>query len=106
MLSDDRFQLPQHPFTDGADCISQLHNRSRCLKESHSLEIIRFEVFFRMKPTPGQKGVGNADGSGGLEVNTYGKFIVLYLWGIVKGTDVIKVTVLPVLVSKVLGNTG
>lgn len=58
-----------------------------------------------MKAAPGQEGVGNADGSGGLEVNTYGKFIVLYLWGIVKGTDVIKVTVLPVLVSKFLGNT-
>ena len=59
-----------------------------------------------MKAAPGQEGVGNADGSGCLKVNTYGKLIVLYLWGIVKGTDVIKVTVLPVLVSKVLGNTG
>ena len=76
MLDGDA-DLPQHLLVDLADRRSQCPNRGRGIEIENRHEVLMLEILFRIQPTAGHQGVGNADGGGGLKLDFDVEIIVL-----------------------------
>ena len=76
MLDGDA-DLPQHLLVDLADRRSQRPNRGRGIEIENRHEVLMLEILFRVQPTTGHQGVGDADGGGGLKMDFYVEIIVL-----------------------------
>ena len=69
--------LPQHLLIHLADRCAQRPNRGRGIEIENRHEVLMLEILFRIQPTAGHQGVGNADGGGGLKLDFDVEIIVL-----------------------------
>ena len=77
IVSDGDANLPQHLLAGLADCLSQGTNGGRTIEVGDCDEIFVVKVAFQFQATTGHQGVGDADGSGGLELHLDVIIIVL-----------------------------
>ena len=69
--------LPQNLLVNLADRRAQRPNRGRGIEIENRHEVLMLEILFRIQPTTGHQGVGDADGGGGLKLDFDVEIIVL-----------------------------
>ena len=77
IVLDGDADLPQHLLIHLADRCAQRPNRGRGIEIENRHEVLMLEILFRIQPTAGHQGVGNADGGGGLKLDFDVEIIVL-----------------------------
>ena len=69
--------LPQNLLVNLADRRAQRPNRGRGIEIENRHEVLMLEILFRIQPTAGHQGIGDADGGGGLKLDFDVEIIVL-----------------------------
>ena len=77
IVLDGDADLPQHLLVHLADRCAQRPNRGRGIEIENRHEVLMLEILFRIQPTAGHQGVGNADSGGGLKLDFDVEIIVL-----------------------------
>ena len=77
IVLDGDADLPQHLLVHLADRRAQRPNRGRGIEIENRHEVLMLEILFRIQPTTGHQGVGDADGGGGLKLDFDVEIIVL-----------------------------
>ena len=77
IILDGDADLPQHLLVHLTDRRSQCPNRGRGIEIENRHEVLMLEILFRIQPTSGHQGVGDADGGGRLELDFDVEIIVL-----------------------------
>ncbi|MDO5545867.1 MAG: hypothetical protein Q4F81_08600 [Eubacteriales bacterium] len=98
--------MPQHLLIDLADRCSEGSNGGRCVKIEDCHEILMVKILFRLQPTTGHQGIGDADSGGRAELHRYVKFIVLLQKGIVNDAENVLLVIVPIFICQLSGNTG
>ena len=77
IVLDGDADLPQHLLVHLADRCAQRPNRGRGIEIENRHEVLMLEILFRIQPTAGHQGIGDADGGGGLKLDFDVEIIVL-----------------------------
>ena len=77
IVLDGNADLPQHLLVHLADRRAQRPNRGRGIEIENRHEVLMLEILFRIQPTAGHQGIGDADGGGGLKLDFDVEIIVL-----------------------------
>ena len=105
MLDGDA-DLPQHLLVDLADRRSQRPNRGRGIEIENRHEVLMLEILFRIQPTAGHQGVGDADGGGGLKLDFDVVIIVLREERTVNDVAEVLLMLVPILTGQFSGHIG
>ena len=105
MLDGDA-DLPQHLLVDLADRRSQRPNRGRGIEIENRHEVLMLEILFRIQPTAGHQGIGDADGGGGLKLDFDVEFIVLLQERTVNDVAEVLLMLVPILTRQLSGHIG
>ena len=105
MLDGDT-DLPQHLLVDLADRRSQRPNRGRGIEIENWHEVLMLEILFRIQPTTGHQGVGDADGGGGLKLDFDVEIIVLLQERTVNDVAEVLLMLVPILTRQLSGHIG
>ncbi|WP_242828480.1 hypothetical protein [Enterocloster clostridioformis] len=105
MLDGDA-DLPQHLLVDLADRRSQRPNRGRGIEIENRHEVLMLEILFRIQPTAGHQGIGDADGGGGLKLDFDVVIIVLREERTVNDVAEVLLMLVPILTGQFSGHIG
>ena len=103
IILDGDADLPQHLLVHLTDRRSQCPNRGRGIKIENRHEVLMLEILFRVQPTTGHQGVGDADGGGGLKMDFYVEIIVLLQKRTVNDIAEISLMIVPILTRQLSG---
>ena len=104
IVSDGDANLPQHLLAGLADCLSQGTNGGRTIEVGDCDEIFVVKVAFQFQATTGHQGVGDADGSGGLELHLDVIIIVLLQERIVNDVEEVPPMIFPIRPGQLSGH--
>ena len=104
IVSDGDANLPQHLLAGLADRLSQGTNGGRSVEVGDCDEIFAVKVAFRFQSTAGHQGVGDADGSGGLELHLDVIIIVLLQERTVNDVEEVPPMILPIFPGQLSGH--
>ncbi|MGR5579646.1 hypothetical protein ACP5WH_04830 [Enterocloster bolteae] len=96
--------LPQHLLIDLADGCSQRPDGGRGVEIEDWHKVLVGEILLRGQPAAGHKGIGDADGGGGFELDLDVKFIILFQKGTVNDVEEVPPMVRPVFPGQLAGN--
>ena len=98
--------LPQNLLVNLADRRAQRPNRGRGIEIENRHEVLMLEILFRIQPTAGHQGVGDADGGGGLKLDFDVEFIVLLQERTVNDVAEVLLMLVPILTRQLSGHIG
>ena len=98
--------LPQNLLVNLADRRAQRPNRGRGIEIENRHEVLMLEILFRIQPTAGHQGVGDADGGGGLELDFDVEIIVLLQERTVNDIAEVLLMLVPILTRQLSGHIG
>ena len=96
--------LPQNLLVNLADRRAQRPNRGRGIEIENRHEVLMLEVLFRIQPTTGHQGVGDADGGGRLKLDFDVEFIVLLQERTVNDVVEVLLMLVPILTRQLSGH--
>ena len=106
IILDGDADLPQHLLVHLADRRSQRPNRGRGIEIENRHEVLMLEILFRIQPTAGHQGVGDADGGGGLKLDFDVEIIVLLQERTVNDVAEVLLVLVPILTRQLSGHIG
>ena len=98
--------LPQNLLVNLADRRAQRPNRGRGIEIENRHEVLMLEILFRIQPTAGHQGVGDADGGGGLKLDFDVEIIVLLQERTVNDVAEVLLVLVPILTRQLSGHIG
>ena len=98
--------LPQNLLVNLADRRAQRPNRGRGIEIENRHEVLMLEILFRIQPTAGHQGVGDADGGGGLKLDFDVEIIVLLQERTVNDVAEVLLMLVPILTRQLSGHIG
>ena len=98
--------LPQNLLVNLADRRAQRPNRGRGIEIENRHEVLVLEILFRIQPTAGHQGVGDADGGGGLKLDFDVEIIVLLQERTVNDVAEVLLMLVPILTRQLSGHIG
>ena len=104
IVLDGDADLPQHLLVHLADRRSQRPNRGRGIEIENRHEVLMLEILFRIQPTAGHQGVGDADGGGGLKLDFDVEIIVLLQERTVNDVAEVLLMLVPILAGQLSGH--
>ena len=104
IVLDGDADLPQHLLVHLADRCAQRPNRGRGIEIENRHEVLMLEVLFRIQPTTGHQGVGDADGGGRLKLDFDVEFIVLLQERTVNDVVEVLLMLVPMLTRQLFGH--
>ena len=104
IVLDGDADLPQHLLIHLADRCAQRPNRGRGIEIENRHEVLMLEVLFRIQPTTGHQGVGDADGGGRLKLDFDVEFIVLLQERTVNDVVEVLLMLVPILTRQLSGH--
>ena len=104
IVSDGDADLPQHLLAGLTDRRPQSTNGGRGVEIENRREIFAVKAAFRFQSTAGHQGVGDADGSGGLELHLDVIIIVLLQERIVNDVEEVPPMILPICPGQLSGH--
>ena len=104
IILDGDADLPQHLLVHLADRCAQRPNRGRGIEIENRHEVLMLEVLFRIQPTAGHQGVGDADGGGGLKLDFDVEIIVLLQKRTVNDIAEVLLMLVPILTGQLSGH--
>ncbi len=104
IVLDGDADLPQHLLVHLADRCAQRPNRGRGIEIENRHEVLMLEILFRIQPTAGHQGVGNADGGGGLKLDFDVEIIVLLQERTVNDVAEVLLMLVPILTRQLSGH--
>ena len=104
IVLDGDADLPQNLLVNLADRRAQRPNRGRGIEIENRHEVLMLEVLFRIQPTAGHQGVGDADGGGRLKLDFDVEFIVLLQERTVNDVVEVLLMLVPILTRQLSGH--
>ena len=106
IVLDGDADLPQHLLVHLTDRRSQRPDGGGSVEVKDRHEVLMLEILFRIQPTAGHQGVGDADGGGGLKLDFDVEFIVLLQERTVNDIAEVLLMFVPIFTRQLSGHIG